>query len=86
MVDKQTGHVAYAVMSFGGFLGIGDRYHPLPWSALRYDTTRGGYVVDLSGEELKGAPSYADQNQPDWGNPAYGQSLDDYYNKSRTTL
>ena len=47
MVDKMSGQVAYAVMSFGGFLGIGDSYHPLPWKNLHYDTTAGGYVVDL---------------------------------------
>ena len=47
MIDKRSGKVAYAVMSFGGFLGIGDRYHPLPWSVLDYETSQGGYVVDL---------------------------------------
>src|SRR5215207_8063360 len=47
MVDKVSGQVAYAVMSFGGFLGLGERYHPLPWKVLTYDTTMGGYVVDL---------------------------------------
>jgi hypothetical protein len=47
MIDKISGQVAYAVMSFGGFLGIGERYHPLPWRVLKYDTRQGGYVVDL---------------------------------------
>jgi hypothetical protein len=47
MIDKISGKVAYAVMSFGGFMGIGDRYHPLPWSVLTYDTGKGGYTVDL---------------------------------------
>jgi hypothetical protein len=42
MIDKISGKVVYAVMSFGGFLGIGDRYHPLPWSVLKYDTRQGG--------------------------------------------
>ena len=41
MVDKMSGQVAYAVMSFGGFLGIGDSYHPLPWKSLTYDTDKG---------------------------------------------
>src|SRR3546814_1850534 len=45
MVDKRSGKIEYAVMSFGGFLGIGERYHPLPWSLLTYDTTQGGYLV-----------------------------------------
>src|SRR4051812_47256988 len=52
MVNKYTGQVAYAVMSFGGFLGMGRSCHPLPWKALSYDTGKGGYVVDLE----KGTP------------------------------
>ena len=47
MVGKRSGQVAYAVMSFGGLLGMGESYHPLPWNALTYDTNQGGYVVDL---------------------------------------
>src|SRR5687767_10697004 len=41
MIDKRSGHVEYAIMSFGGFLGIGESYHPLPWRMLTYDTTKG---------------------------------------------
>ena len=52
MVDKRSGQVEYAVMSFGGFLGIGDSYHPLPWKSLTYDTSQGGYVVDLDKDRL----------------------------------
>src|SRR5258707_15044132 len=55
MIDKYTGQVAYAVMSFGGFLGIGEKYNPLPWHMLTYDTR---YVVDLDGVNLKNPPSY----------------------------
>src|SRR3546814_19444780 len=58
MVDKRSGKIEYAVMSFGGFLGIGERYHPLPWSLLTYDTTQGGYLVDLDKDMLEKAPSY----------------------------
>jgi hypothetical protein len=57
MIDKYTGQVAYAVMSFGGFLGMGESYHPLPWKVLTYDTRQGGYVVDLDRSRLEGAPS-----------------------------
>src|SRR5215204_6076750 len=53
MIDKRSGEVAYAVMSFGGFLGIGEEYSPLPWSALSYDTGQGGYVVDIDKETLR---------------------------------
>src|SRR3954464_12591449 len=47
MIDKYTGRVEYAVMSFGGFLGIGESYHPLPWRMLTYDTRYEGYVVNI---------------------------------------
>src|ERR1700738_5421308 len=58
MVDKISGQVAYAVMSFGGFLGIGESYHPLPWRGLEYDSRQGGYIVDLDGRRLARAPRY----------------------------
>lgn len=78
MVDKTTGKVAYAVMSFGGFLGIGERYHPLPWKKLDYDARMGGYVVDISREQLEGAPSYGRDESP-WENPQYGRDVYGYY-------
>jgi PRC-barrel domain len=62
MIDKQSGKVAYAVMAFGGFLGMGEDYHPLPWSVLTYDTQQGGYVVNLDKEALEGAPRYAESD------------------------
>ena len=79
MVEKRSGHVAYAVLSFGGFLGLGTSYHPLPWNQLTYDPAQGGYVVDLTREQLEGAPTYSDANAPRWNDPAYGRGIDDYY-------
>ena len=55
MIDKPSGKVAYSIMSFGGFLGMGNQYHPLPWSVLKYDTNLGGYVVNLDKRQLEGA-------------------------------
>ena len=81
MVDKRSGQVEYAVMSFGGFLGIGDSYHPLPWKSLKYDTSMGGYVVDLDKNRLQGAPSYASSETPDWSDPSYSRRIDDYYGR-----
>ncbi len=78
MIDKVDGRVAYAVMSFGGFLGIGERYHPLPWGTMTYDTARGGYVVDLSRDQLEGAPSY-ERDEDVWSSPDYGRRVHDYY-------
>ena len=57
MLDKRSGKIAYAVMSFGGLLGIGERYHALPWSILKCDTRQRGYVVGLTIDQLKGAPT-----------------------------
>ena len=78
MVDKFTGQVAYAVMSFGGFLGIGERYHALPWKALDYDVKQGGYVVDMDRAKLEGAPTYGRDEDP-WHDPAYTGGIDRYY-------
>jgi PRC-barrel domain len=79
MVDKRSGKIAYAVMSFGGFLGIGERYHPLPWATLKYDTKQGGYVVGLTKQQLEGAPTYAANERPAWEDRAYETRLHDYY-------
>jgi hypothetical protein len=79
LVDMRSGKVEYAILSFGGFLGIGDRYHPLPWKSLSYDTSQGGYVVDLDQERLEGAPSYEESDRPDWADPDYSRRIDDFY-------
>lgn len=73
MVNKRSGKVAYAVLKFGGFLGIGDDHYPLPWDALTYDTDKNGYVVDLDKDKLKDAPRYADQ-EPTYDR-AYGERI-----------
>ena len=57
-IDKRSGQVLYALLSFGGFLGIGERFHPLPWSTLTYSTARAGYVISLDREQIKAANSY----------------------------
>lgn len=79
MIDKTSGKVAYAVMSFGGFLGIGKDYHPLPWPLLKYDTSLGGYVVDVSKTDLEQSPAYPADAVPQWGDRTYESRLHDYY-------
>lgn len=79
MIDKVSGRVAYAIMSFGGFLGIGEKYHPLPWNVLKYSTEQGGYVVNLSKDQLEGGPSYDEGDDPAWGDRDYEKKLHDYY-------
>ena len=77
MLNKLNGRVAYAIMSFGGFLGMGESYHPLPWRVLTYDPKMGGYVVDLDRRRLENAPSYTRSNEPDW--TTYAPTVDAYY-------
>jgi hypothetical protein len=86
MIDKRSGNVAYAVMSFGGFLGIGQSYHPVPWAMLDYDERQNGYVVDLNRETLEKAPSYIQDREPNWADHAYVRQIDDYYDGSRRRL
>ncbi len=71
MLDKVSGKAIYAIMSFGGFLGIGEKYHPLPWSTLKYDESKGGYVVNLDKRILENAPTY-DMNEDFRWTPDYG--------------
>ncbi len=77
MVDKDSGEIAYAVLSFGGFFGVGDEHYPVPWRLLRYDSELGGYRSDISGNRLKGAPKHGSELY-DW--TARRAELDDYYN------
>jgi sporulation protein YlmC with PRC-barrel domain len=78
MIDKVSGRAIYAIMSFGGFLGMGEKYHPLPWSTLKYDESKGGYVVNLDKQMLEGAPTYDMRDEFEW-TPDYGRRVDDYY-------
>jgi PRC-barrel domain protein len=79
MIDKFSGHVEYAVMSFGGFLGIGESYHPLPWRALTYNTSLGGYCVALDRTRLERSPYYTTSSPPDWSDRAYRDRIDQYW-------
>lgn len=79
MIEKRSGKVAYAVMSFGGFLGIGNRHHPVPWNTLVYDTNLRGYVIDADRARLEGAPAYEGGETPDWSDRRWGQRVHEYY-------
>ncbi len=68
MIDKVSGKAAYAVMNFGGFLGLAQDSYPLPWSVLTYNKRLGGYEVNLTDEQLKGAPKYGSEAEWDDGN------------------
>ena len=83
MIDKRSGQVAYAVLSFGGFLGIGTDYYPIPWASLSYDTSLGGYRTNITEEQLKGAPKFSGTSW-DWDDRARGRQVYDYYGASWT--
>jgi PRC-barrel domain len=77
MIEKLSGKVAYAVMSFGGFLGIGEDYRPMPWSVLTYNERLGGYEVNLTDQQLKGAPKYSQHESWNWQEDS--KTVDSYY-------
>ncbi len=79
MLEKISGQVAYAVLSFGGFLGLGSDYYPIPWDSLKYDTSLGGYRLDITEEQLKGAPKYQGTSW-DWEDYERRRNVYDYYN------
>src|ERR1700722_7590130 len=64
MIDKYSGQVRYAVLEFGGFLGMGSDRYPIPWKMLKYSTDSGGYVVPLDKTKLERAPKYSEGNVP----------------------
>ncbi len=78
LVEKRSGKVSYAVLSFGGFLGMGHEHYPLPWSKLNYDEELGGYRVDVSRQQLEGAPKY-DREEDDYWTAENGRRVYDYY-------
>ena len=79
ILEKRSGKATYAVMSFGGFLGIGEEQHPIPWDRLDYDENRGGYVVDIPKATLESAPRH-ERGRNDWtSDRAYEERLHRHY-------
>ena len=81
MIDKVSGQIAYAVVSFGGFLGMGEEYYPMPWSKLDYDTDLGGYRADVTEDQLRGAPKFSRSTDWDWSNRTNDERVYKYYNQ-----
>lgn len=78
MIDKRSGLVRYAVLEFGGFLGIGTDRYPVPWAMLKYDTAKDGYVVPIDAGQLEKAPRYQPPEEPTYSDD-YGRRVYDYY-------
>lgn len=79
MIDVPTGRVAYAVLSFGGFLGMGEKLFAVPWSALKLDTANKRFVLDVSKERLKEAPGFDKDAWPDMADPTWVKGIHSYY-------
>lgn len=78
-IEKVSGDVAYAILSFGGVLGIGARYHPVPWKLLKYDTDRRAYVVPMSKGDLEQAPMIDEQELSGWSDELSRDSIYKFY-------
>jgi sporulation protein YlmC with PRC-barrel domain len=79
MLDMTTGRVAYAVLSFGGFLGMGEKLFAVPWSALTLDTVNKRFVLDASKERLESAPGFDKDHWPDMADTTWAKEVHDYY-------
>jgi hypothetical protein len=78
MIDKVSGQIRYAVMEFGGFLGMGTDRYPIPWKMMQYSTDQDGYIVPLNKDRLKQAPKYSMDEIPRYDS-TYGSRIDSYY-------
>jgi sporulation protein YlmC with PRC-barrel domain len=79
MIDLESGRVAYAVLSFGGFLGIGDKLFAVPFEALELDAEHERFVLDVPREKLEKAPGFDKSSWPDFADPRFGQQVYGYY-------
>ncbi len=82
MVNKHTGHVEYAVMSFGGFLGMGEDHYSIPWTRLKYVVARHGFVVNITQAQLDKAPKHGAGDEPVY-DATYAMMIDGYYGMGR---
>jgi hypothetical protein len=78
LFDRSSGHAIYALVAFGGTLGMGEKHHPIPWCKLTYDPQREVYVADLDTLSLADAPAVGAKDEIDW-DPAFGERIDLYY-------
>lgn len=83
VLDKQSNNIMFAVVGFGGFLGMNEKYHPLPWSTLDYQKGKDGYVVNLSKEQLEAAPAYAIDQLTSNDGEGLRDQVYDYYKTPR---
>ena len=86
MIDIPSGRIAYAVLSFGGVLNMGNKLFAVPWSVLRLDEDEKEFILDVPKERLENAPGFDKDNWPDMADETWASQIDDYYGAERTTL
>jgi len=79
MIHMTSGRIAYAVLSFGGVLGLGDKLFAIPWEALTLDEDQKAFVFDISKEKLENAPGFDKDNWPDMADTEWGAGIHKYY-------
>jgi len=79
MLDMRTGRVSYAVLSFGGFLGMGDKLFAVPWNALTLDTQNKRFTLNVEKDRLESAPGFDQDSWPNMADPSWAKSIHDYY-------
>lgn len=86
MIDTREGAVRYAVVSYGGWLGMGNKLFAVPWTAFRLDTEHHCLVLDVPKERLKNAPGFDKDNWPDFAAPEFGETIHSYYRSGASPL
>ena len=85
MLDVNNGRIAYAVLSFGGFLGIADKLFAVPWSALQLDTVNKRFLLKVEKESLESAPGFDKDDWPDMADPTWQKAIHTYYGTKNYT-
>ncbi len=83
MINTSSGHVAYAVLSFGGILGIGDKLFSIPWSLLKVDTEKHCCVLDVDKKLLENAPGFDKKDWPNFSDMTWHDKVHSYYGVKR---
>ncbi len=83
MIQLDSGRIGYAVLSFGGFLGMGNKLFAVPWHAMSFDSSKREYILDMSKDKLKNAPGFDKNNWPDTENPDWDKEVQGFYGKTR---
>lgn len=84
MLNKVEGTVAYVVLSFGGFLGMGDKLFAMPWSAFSYNEKEDCFILSIDKEKLKNSPGFDKNHWPDMSNPTWVSTINNYYQNLHT--